>query len=346
MKKNIFLFFCIIFLVSCKKKQDSNLTCTDSESLFTKSQFPIGVAINMGALQDGTAYKKIATEQFNSITPENIFKASFIHPYENTFNWLQQDELATFCKVYQKRLHGHTLIWHEQLPAWIWNFEGSRNEWESLMKTHIQTIVSHFKGAVSSWDVVNEAFEEDGTLRNTIWKQKVGDDYIEKAFIYAHEADPNVLLFYNDYQLEANFTKRKNVLNYFERLRTRGVIIDGIGLQMHITTSYPEPQQVGEALKEISSKHYKIHFSEVDISINPFGKSLGDTKDLFKTQAMLLGEMIEQYKGIPSQYQYGVTFWGISDKDSWLRNQKEDYPLLYNDNYNVKPAYCELKKSL
>src|SRR5690606_8181485 len=122
-------------------------------------------------------------------------------------------------------LHGHVLIWHKQLPNWIQTFKGEPLEWEGIMKTHIDSVMRHFKGKVNSWDVVNEAFNEDGTLRNTIWMEKIGDTYIEKAFTFAHKADPEALLFYNEHGLEVNPIKRSAVLKYLNNLKGRGVKI-------------------------------------------------------------------------------------------------------------------------
>ena len=216
------------------------------------------------------------------------------------------------------------------------------------MKTHIQVIVLHFKGKVSGWDVVNEAFNEDGTLRNTIWRQKIGAGYIEKAFIYAYEADPKVLLFYNDYNLESNPNKRNSVIGFLNNLRNRGIKIDGIGIQMHVNILSTEATQVASALQSISNNDYQIHLSELDISVNPLGKNITPSQSLFTKQANLLGEIVLQYKQIPTRYQYGITFWGISDKTSWIIDyfNREDYPLLYDDNYLPKPAYCKLKETL
>jgi len=336
----------LTFFLGCQKEKISK--CDDSIGLFTFSSYPIGTAIDINELEFNPIYKSIAIKQFNSITPENIFKAEYIHPEPLFFNWSQADSLTSFCEQNNKRLYGHTLIWHKQLPQWILNFEGSSSDWEQLMKTHIQTIVTHFKNKVTAWEVVNEAFNEDGTLRNNIWKQKIGSGYIEKAFVFAQEADPNALLFYNDYNLEMNLTKRHSVLSLFNNLRNRGVRVDGIGMQMHVNTSYPEPSQIASAFQEIAANNFKIHVSELDISINPFDHNIEPSEKLLTEQANLLGNIVFNYNEIPDQYQYGITFWGISDKNSWIRNyyNREDYPLLYDDNYLPKTCYCKLIETL
>lgn len=345
--KQIILYLALIFsLINCKKTSTS--ACNDSDGLQQESNFPIGVAININEFKNNPTYKSIADKQFNSFTAENIFKAEYLHPEETIFDWTDADALSDFCLTSGKRLHGHTLIWQQQLPQWILNYSGSAADWEKLFKNHIETIVLHFKGKVTSWDVVNEAFNDDGTLKNNIWKQKIGDTYIEKAFTYAHDADPDVLLFYNDFSLESNPTKRNSIIHYFNNLRVRGVKIDGIGLQMHVSISSPEASQVAESLQDIVANNYKIHISELDISVNPLSQNIHPNQALFENQADYLGKIILNYKQVPSKFQYGITFWGVSDKDSWIPAyfNREDYPLLYDNNYLPKPAYCKLKEIL
>lgn len=344
--KTIITFILLCFFIEHNKAQVS--TCSDSIGLFTLAKYPVGTAIDINELENNPLYKSIALKQFNSITPENIFKAENIHPKASQFNWKQADRLAAFCVANNKRLYGHTLIWHNQLPQWILDFQGNSSEWEQLMKNHIQTIVTHFKGKVTAWDVVNEAFNEDGTLRDNIWKQKIGDSYIEKAFLYAHKADPDAFLFYNDYNLESNPTKLKSVLSFLNNLRKKGLKINGIGLQMHISTEYPKPSQIAKAFREIATDNYKIHLSELDISINPNNQNIEPTEKKLAQQANLLESIVLNYNQLPTQYKFGITFWGIADKNSWIRYfyRRNDYPLLYDDSYLPKPCYCKLIETL
>lgn len=333
-------------LLGCQKEEI--YTCNDNVGIYSFSKYPIGTAIDVVELDNDPLYKSIAIKQFNSITPENIFKAQNIHPEPLFFNWSEADSLTSFCQNNNKRLHGHTLIWHQQLPQWILDYQGSTADWEQLMKVHIQTIMRHFKNKVIAWDVVNEAFNEDGTLRNSIWKQKIGDGYIEKAFQFAREADPNALLFYNDFNLESNTTKLNSVLSFLNNIRNRGVRIDGIGIQMHISTYYPEPTQIAKTFQKFANQNYKIHVSELDISVNPLAKDFVQVEKLFNDQANLLASLVLSYNQIPNHLQYGITFWGISDKNSWIRYfyNRVDYPLLYDENYLPKPCYCKLIKIL
>lgn len=337
------MMVCILAIVGgCAK--DNQLICDDNQPLYDQADFPIGVAIALAPFDNNPTYRAVATQQFNRFTAENAFKAESLQPIQGLFQWEAADALVNFSAGTNKSIHGHTLIWHQQLPAWITTFEGDAEAWEQLFKTHIQTVINHFKGRVAAWDVVNEAFNEDGTLRNSIWRQKLGDGYIARAFVYAAEADPDALLFYNDFNLEFNITKRNSVLAHLDNLRKRGIKIDGIGLQMHVGIDYPEPSQIAEALRHVVSHSFRVHISELDVSVNLLGRAIEPTAALFERQADYLGKIVLHYKQIPKQYQYGITFWGVSDRDSWIPAYfgREDYPLLYDESYLPKPAYCKL----
>ncbi len=340
------LFITVPLLFGCKKP--ASTVCSDQSALCEQTDFKIGTAVDISLLFSDVAYAEIARKQFNSITPENTFKPTEIHPSENGFNWTEADQLQEYCRLNNKRLHGHTLIWHQQLPGWMEQFNGNAEEWDTMMKTHIQEIVRHFKGKVSGWDVVNEAFNEDGTLRNNIWRQHIGDLYLEKAFNYAHEADPAALLFYNDYGLESNSTKRTAVLSHFKNLKMKGVRIDGIGMQMHLNIPGSDPGETAAAMVAVCQHDFLLHISEMDISVNPLNKTIKADKNLLEKQADLFGKIAFHYRQIPGKYRYGMTFWGISDKHTWIRSyfNRNDYPLLYDDDYSPKPAYCKLKEVL
>lgn len=342
---HLIVLICVCFF-SCKKNK--TVSCNDANPLHEEAEFKIGAAIDLSSYYASIAYRNTADRQFNSFTAENAFKPNALHPDLNHFEFALADSFSLACARGDKRLHGHTLLWHSALPNWILNYQGNEKEWQNLFKQHIQTIVSHFKGRVKAWDVVNEAFNEDGTLRKSIWLEKLGTAYIEKAFEYAHEADADALLFYNDYGLEFNPEKRVAVLSYLNNMRSRGVQVDGIGLQLHISLSYPDISQINEALQEISAYHYQVHLSEVDISINPLNQTNLNKEKLFEQQAQLAAKLVLAYKQLPNDQQYGITFWGFSDAYSWIPTYygREDYPLLYTGDFQPKPMYCKLKETL
>lgn len=345
MLHRLYLFTLVVAsLSSCQKAALE--PCDSARALFSHYTFPVGVALNANELYSNSEYQRVATQHFNSVTPENIFKPSYLHPAPKRYEWTEADQLAAFSRFNNQRLHGHTLIWHQQLPPWMTVFSGSPAAWEALFRDHIQTICRHFRGQVRSWDVVNEAFDADGTLRSTIWSQHLGSSYLEKAFRYAHEADPDALLFYNDYDLESNPVKRQAVLAWLRTMRQRGVPVHGLGLQMHISIGYPDNAQLAEALREVQKAGLLLHLSEVDVSVNPLGKVVSPTPALLQRQADKLAFLVRTYLELPKAQQFGVTFWGVSDQNTWIRYyfNRDDYPLLFDDNYHPKPAFCLLTR--
>lgn len=342
--KKYSLFFLLVIVFSFKHKDPSD--CNEVQSLYKKANFPIGVAVNMNKLKNDERYQKIILSQFNSITAELIMKPVFIHPEKEIFYFDETDRLMEFCKKNNKRLHGHTLVWHKRLPAWMENFQGDHIAWEAMLKEHIQTIINHCKGTIHSWDVVNEAFNEDGSLRDNIWLKNIGESYIEKSFLYAREADPSAILFYNDYNLESNKKKLNAVLQLVEKLQLKNSKIDGIGLQMHISDNYPDTDLIREAMTKIESQGLVVHYSEVTISLN---KRFGTTEvsnTMLDYQKMRMKEIIKTYLTLQKNSQFGITIWGVADPDVNLNKENAHWPLLYNKDYQPKPAYCGLLEAL
>ncbi len=348
--KKCYIPLILTFLFLCACQKDTPTVCDSIEnSLKNKVDFHCGVVVDMSKVDFIDDYEQIVKNQFSSATAENIMKPFYLHPSENVYYWEDADRLADYCAANSLRLHGHTLIWHQQLPHWMTNYEGFKADWENMLKEHITQIVGHFKGRVASWDVVNEAFNDDGTLRNNIWKQNIGIGYLEKAFIYAHEADPNAQLFYNDYSVVINPIKRKAILSYFNQLKVKGIPIDGIGLQMHIFNGFPENIEISNAFDEIWKNDYLIHISELDISMNPLSVNMDFApQNELTRQAEKYLYVFKSYDRIPNQYKFGITVWGVGDGDSWIRYyySRDDYPLLFDDNYQAKPAFCKLISNL
>jgi endo-1,4-beta-xylanase len=341
MKSMFLLLFLYTPLLACQGNHILPYELPDRH-LRDAVNFPIGFAANPSLLAENPAYASLAESQFSSLTPENLFKPYSLHPTPDSFDWAAADELAAYAASHDQRLHGHALIWHNQLPDWMEEFEGEPAAWDSMMKVHIQTIVGHFKGQVQGWDVVNEAVEDDGSLRETIWYKHLGKEYLAKAFRYAHEADPEAVLFYNDYNLSTDSVKRATAKEWLDELRAEGVPIHGIGMQMHISQQAEENDQIARAMQEFSTSGYQIHLSEIDISVNKEGKKLTKvSKKLLRQQAKKLAFVRQTYQQLPAEQQYGMTFWGIGDGDSWIRDffKRDDYPLLFDDAYQPKAAY-------
>lgn len=194
---------------------------------------------------------------------------------------------------------------------------------------------------------MNEAFNNDGSLKETTWKKHLGAGYIERAFQYARQSDEDAFLFYNDYDLENNPVKRKAVLDYFNALRLKGIKIDGIGMQCHLHLWEANFHQIKTALKEIAHNGYLLHLSELEIWIDTVGEKNKTVNDL-KAQAELISELVTAYKDLDPELQYGITFWGFTDKHAWLQpdHNGSGQPLLYDNNFVPKPCYHALKQVL
>jgi endo-1,4-beta-xylanase len=341
MCKNIVWLF-IILSAACQPSLLKQAKPHVNRLRLQDAPFPVGVAVNIEKLKNLPPYRQIVIEEFSSITAENAMKGQHMQPERGRFVWENADYLVDFCQTYGKQLHGHTLVWHLQQPQWLKNFQGDSAAWEQVMKEHIQTIVGRYKGKVKSWDVVNEAIDDKDTshLRKTIWTQHLGEDYVARAFQYAHQADPDALLFYNDYGIENNNGKLAAVLKMVDSFKKRGIPVHGIGLQMHINHQHPM-EGIAYAIEQIRKRGLKVHISELDLSVNPEGADISLTDELLQKQKEKIRDITALYKSLPEENQYALTFWGVADADTWIRNwfKRKDWPLLYDDNYQPKPAY-------
>ena len=317
------------------------------------AHFPIGSAVGMRWLERDSVMVSLLKSDFNSITAENCMKPALIHPEQNRFNWTDADKLAEFCEKYNFRLHGHTLIWHSQVPEWMEKFQGDSTAFEAVFKDHIQTVISRYKEQTKSWDVVNEAIaDNNGKWRKTFWLERLGKDYIARAFRYAREAVPAVKLFYNDYSLESDSLKRKLALKMVDSFRKQGVPIDGIGLQMHIRVDHPSLKEIEETFTKFAQTGLLIHISELDISFNEFKKEprfKAFTPEMADRQKQRYEDVVSAYNRIiPKNQQYGITIWGFADKYNWIRPffKQPDWPVVYDDSLQRKPAWYGFSNGL
>ncbi|MCZ2483166.1 endo-1,4-beta-xylanase [Aquirufa nivalisilvae] len=306
--------------------------------------FPLGASLNPRLLEENLAYRTLAASEFNSITAENHMKMALIHPEANRFDFVKGDEIVAFAKKNKSRVHGHTLVWHNQTAQWMKDFQGDQQAWENLLKNHIQTIVKHYQGQIAGWDVVNEAFLDDGSLRPSIWADHI-PDYLAKSFTWAHEADSKALLFYNDYGQDGKPKKMEAILNMVQDFKKRQIPIHGLGLQMHISIQ-SKNEEIKQVIDQSTATGLHIHFSEVDVAVNPKNNPdfVMDTI-VQKAQSEKFLLLFSSYAAIPVKQQYGITFWNVGDKDSWLRGyfkRPKEYPLLFDESYQRKGAYEEL----
>jgi endo-1,4-beta-xylanase len=364
--KKIFLFILVVVSISCGKDETPVTPVTPpvlppvlpvvEDILKTTATFPMGVAINPSLLLDNKKYKDLILKEHNSLTTENAMKWATIHPSENVYSYGGSDYIVDFAMENKMRAHGHTLLWHAYNPAWLNNYKGDSAAFEGLMKNHIKEVAGHFKGKLAGWDVVNEAFTDGGALRRglstdgSIWATKLGDDYIARAFQYAAEADPNALLFYNDYGQEYSKSKLNSILAMVKDLQKRKIPIHGIGLQFHISIK-ADIAGIENALKEVAATGLKIHISELDVNFSNFQKDATITFSEANSQAqkkMYKQVMLSYRKLVPVAQQYGITCWNVGDADSWLRSaiQSNEWPLPFDDYYQRKPAYFGIIEGL
>lgn len=354
MKNIILTVFLSFFIGVITSAQD-----TKGLKDYYKNYFPIGVAVNPRMLDPGPESELILA-QFNSMTPENVMKMGPIHPEENRYNWAPADKIVDFAMQHGLKVRGHTLCWHNQTPRWFFtDSTGNQVGKEVLLarlKKHIDDVVGRYKGKIYAWDVVNEAVPDDGTLyRQSKFYEIIGPEYIEKAFEYAHAADPNAVLFYNDYNTE-NAVKRENIYKIVKGLKEKGVPIDGVGLQGHWSIYEPTAQELEESITKFAALGLQVQITELDVSVYPKEHERRDKKPTDKSEFTsemndkqaahykMLFEVFRKYKGKVT----GITFWNLADKYSWLDNfpvqGRKDYPLLFDQNYEPKKAYWEVVK--
>ncbi|MDX1906994.1 MAG: endo-1,4-beta-xylanase [Bacteroidia bacterium] len=314
---------------------------TPEFALKAKATYPVGTAVQAGRISQN-AYSQLITKEFNSLTAEYEMKQNIVHTGPDTYNWAPVDAIVNYAVANGIRVHGHALLWHSAVPNWLNSFSGTDAEFDSLMKRYIQTYVGRYKGKVASWDVVNEAFEDGtGAYRNTIYRQRMGADYIAKCFQWAHEADPDAKLFYNDYGAEYDATKRGAIVTLINDLKARGVPIHGFGFQMHINHNWPSLSTLTTAVEALKNTGLLIHFSELDVRANPDGDLTDLTVSRAQSQEDRYREIAALHKSLPAAQQFGITVWGIKDDESWLISfwGNPEWALLFDKNFKYKLAH-------
>ena len=356
----LFLFFVLGF-GGCKTGQSLSSYQTDSRGLkdFYKDYFPIGVAVGKRNLsgEESALIKK----HFNSITAENAMKMESMQPIEGKFNWREADSIISFAAQNNIKVRGHNLCWQEQAPSWFFTDKEGKEVSKTVLlqrlKAHIDAVVGRYKGKIYAWDVVNEAIDDDSTkyLRNSKWYQICGEDFIIKAFEYAHAADPDAKLYYNDYNTERP-EKRERIYKLLKSLKDKGVPIDGVGLQAHWSIYEPTEKELVTAIERYSSLGLKIQFTELDLSIYPWEKNKrakrANESDAYTAE--LEAQQVAKYKMVFNVFRKyknvitNVTFWNISDRRTWLDGYpvpgRKNYPLLFDTQLKPKKAYWSVIK--
>tara|TARA_B100000989_G_scaffold297213_1_gene282346 strand:- start:2017 stop:3156 length:1140 start_codon:yes stop_codon:yes gene_type:complete len=371
-KKILIIINLVVFCVSCKKN-GLQKTQRQVESLTLKkifqSDFYIGAAINEAQIYEkDTMAIKILKKEFNSITTENNLKWMYIEPFQNEFNFDVSDKYVALGEKNKMHIVGHTLVWHSQIAEYMNEIKDS-TAMAKAMESHIKTVVSRYKDRINSWDVVNEALKEDGTLRESIFYSVLGEGYIEKAYKLAAEIDPNAELTYNDYNL-CKPSKREGAVNLVRRLQKNGAKIDAVGIQAHWNLNKPSIDEIEKTILAFSNTGVKVMFTELDVSVLPnpwelygagvnqnFKKFEGDPKMnpyLSKLPDSIQFKLAKRYENIFKLFLKHqdkisrVTFWGINDKQTWLNDWpikgRTNYPLLFDRKYQKKEAYQSIMK--
>lgn len=331
-----------VLLVALSQQENPWAMEKPLRELASKAAIEVGTAVSSRLLLSDESYRKKVEEEFSVITPENEMKWESVEPRQGVYSWDQADLLVKFAQLNQQKVRGHTLVWHNQLPSWLKEETFSAAELRDLLKHHIQVLVARYKGAIWQWDVVNEAFNDDGSFRDTIWYRAFnGPDYIAMAFRWAKEADPSALLFYNDYNLEFPGPKAKAVLSFLTRLRAEGVPIDGIGFQGHISLRYgfPNATELLQHVKAFIDAGFYVSFTEVDVRM-PLPRD--GVKDL--AQAQVYSQLFSTCLALRPKC-LSFTIWGFPDKYSWVPGffPGEGAATPFDDDYSPKPAYHQMR---
>ena len=311
-----------------------------------KDYFMIGVAVNQRNVTNASQ-SALVKQEFNSMTAENDMKPEPTEPREGEFNWTSADRIANFARQNGIKLRGHCLMWHSQIGKWMYEDNPTKEVFFKRMRNHIHTIVNRYKDVIYCWDVVNEAITDDRNAadpyRQSPLYKIAGDEFIAKAFEYAREADPKALLFYNDYN-ECDPVKSKRIYEMVKKMKAAGVPIDGIGMQGHYNIYGPSEKEVDDAIKLYKQVVNHIHVTELDIRINEeMGGQLRFSREGQTVSDSIKQHLADQYARVFRVFRNHkdvvkcVTFWNLSDRDSWLGAR--NYPLPFDTEYKPKLAY-------
>jgi len=328
--------------------------------------FLIGAALNAYRVEvDSGPVAELVATQFNCATAENAMKWGPIHPLPGIYDFSDADRFADFSEAHGMKIVGHTLVWHSQTPKWVFEDENgqplTREALLARMRDHIFTVMGRYKGRVYSWDVVNEALNEDGTLRDSPWRRIIGDDFIVKAFEFARQADPQAKLYYNDYGIE-NPAKRAGAVAIVKMLQQAGARIDGVGIQEHVSLTWPSREDLDASIRAFGELGVKVAIIEFDVRVLPdpdMGNADVGRRFIANTPALdpyVAGLPEQMQKKLADRYAelFGVylanksvvervTFWGLTDRESWLNNfpvyGRTNYPLLFDRHLKAKPAF-------
>lgn len=298
----------------------------------------VGAAVAVGPLKNDVKYARTLARDFNIIVPENAMKFASVHPSKTAFNFTDADKIVDFAHDHSMVVRGHTLVWYKQNPLWLTNGNFTSSDISALLKEHIRAVVGHYRHRIYAWDVVNEAIDDNAEFRNTIWSSALGPDYVQQAFVWAHEADPQAKLFYNDYGGETLGPKSDAIYTLMRTLKGRGVPIDGIGLQSHFSVDQPPNfGNIAANMKRLAKLGLEIHVTELDVRL-----SMPPTTEELKQQEIIYRDYLRTCLSISKCRAF--VMWGFTDKYSWIPGTFPDAgaALPLDESYMPKPAYNAL----
>jgi endo-1,4-beta-xylanase len=304
--------------------------------------FYVGAAVDATPLASESAYRATLAREYNVCVAENVFKFEALHPAPGTYDFAASDAIADFARANGMKLRGHTLVWHNQLPAWVTGGSFTRDEAIAILRDHIATVAGRYRGRVWAWDVVNEAVLDDGSPRtSSFWYRAIGPDYVEMAFRFAHEADPDARLYYNDYGAEGLGAKSDAVYALVRDLKARGVPIDGVGWQMHVVEGFRIGDEHRANGRRLAALGLELSVTELDVRL-PLPATAAALADQAATYRDVTGFCLAE-----PAFAALVT-WGFTDKYSWIPGFFRGYgaALVLDERYGAKPAYTAMRETL
>ncbi|MDO6802294.1 endo-1,4-beta-xylanase [Wenyingzhuangia sp. 1_MG-2023] len=345
--------FVLLLTVSCTEEEvvfvngtelEEGTTVDTEESIKDKASFNIGGTVKTSQMKNDSDFNPALTANFNQITAEFEMKMENIWTASDTYNWEAADYLVDFAENNDMEVHGHVLLWYNSIPNWLANESNDSIVFEAKIKSYITEVVTRYKGKIKSWDVVNEVFEDNGSLRSDdvispLFTDLVG--FYVRCFQYVRDVDPDAELFYNDYSIVVNASKRNAIKNIVIHFKAEGYPIDGIGAQFHYTKT-TSLATIKTGFTDIASTGLLMHISELDMVMNS-GKLDGFifSSSAAQEQSDIYQGIVEMYNNLPENQKFAITTWGVSDKYTWLKDfwHPRVYPLLLDENYNKKKAY-------
>ena len=327
---------CLFALVAAPAAADT------LRDLAAEADLRVGTAVDVAPLREDAAYARLVAREFNLVTPENALKFSVVQPERGRYDFAQADALVEFATAHGMAVNGHVLVWHQQLPAWLEHGGFGRDELKAILREHIRTLVSRYRGRVVSWDVAAEAVDEAGKLRETFWSRGIGPDYLALAFNWAHEADPAAELRYNDYGGEDLGAKSDGIFMLMGALRAAGVPIHGVGLQMHVSLDEaPEPAALRANLRRLAALSLAVHITEMDVQL-----TLPADRNALKRQALVYRDALRACLDVAACRSFST--WGATDRYSWIPAffPGRGAALLFDADGKPKPAHASVVRVL